>query len=139
MWNGVADAHEAYVSRMVGRALLNDDVIVARLTELLKSLRKLPSYAQQLARQVSFLLAPLTGPCLESICWCSVVSQPSEIISHAYWVIVFSQQSCSGNGLLRWTGRGGFEDLPCDPGPVYMQLPGKLCAHQPSRSMVIRD
>ena len=47
-----ADAHEAYVSRMVARAMLNDDVIVARLTELLKSLRKLPSYAQQLARQV---------------------------------------------------------------------------------------
>ena len=37
---------------MVGRALLDDDVIVARLTDLLKGLRRLPSSAQQLSRLV---------------------------------------------------------------------------------------
>ena len=49
------------MSRMVARAMLHDDVIVARLTELLKSLRKLPSYAQQLARQVTCCLACISS------------------------------------------------------------------------------
>ena len=56
--------------------MLNDDVIVARLTELLKSLRKLPSYAQQLARQV--------GCCLV----CRVPMQDVVIICGCHWNVL---------------------------------------------------
>ena len=48
---------------MVARSLLDDDVIVARLMDLLKSLRKLPSSAQQLSRLVS--------ACCTALCSCT--------------------------------------------------------------------